>query len=339
MSIRTIKDIARQANVSYATVSRALNNKYGVKPETRERVLDVARELRYSPNAIARGLVTQQTLTLGLIIPDIENPFFPAVAGRVEDEAQRMGYSVFLCDTNWNEATETRYVQLLTERRVDGLIIAPIGQHIEEVLGDAHLPVVYMSNAPKGTERSYVVIDDKRGTYLATNHLIEAGYESIGFIGARNRSASGADRLAGYELALENAGRTVDTSLICLEEFREESGYRTIAKLIEEGQCPEAVVVENDLLALGVMNGARAYGFRIPEDLAIVGFDDIRIAGFPEVNLTTISQPKHDLGRIAVRILLDQIRGSKEESRAEHIILEPRLVVRGSSVGTPAGAG
>lgn len=332
MTSFTIKDIARAANVSYATVSRALNNKYGVKPETRERILGIAEELQYSPNAIARGLVTQQTLTIGLIIPDIENPFFPAVAGRVEDEAQKMGYSVFLCDTNWNESTEQHYVRLLTERRVDGLIIAPIGQDIEVHLVDSRLPVVYMSNAPKGTERPYVVIDDVRGSYLATTHLLEAGYARIGFIGAKNVSASGADRLSGYKLAFRAAEREVDESLICLEDFREESGYRTIVALIEEDRCPEAVVAENDLLALGVMNGARACGLRIPEDLAITGFDDIRIAGFPEVSLTTISQPKHELGRIAVRTLLEQIRPQHGDGTAQQIVLEPSLVIRGSSI-------
>ena len=202
----TIKDIAAKANISYSTVSRALNNKYGVDPGTREKVLHIADEINYLPNAIARGLVNKQTNTIGLVIPDLRNPFFPEVASGIGESAAENGYNVFLCDSNWSKEREEEYIKLLAERRVDGLIVAPIGNSIDgltAIMKDM-LPVVYVSRAPENTNHSYVVIDNVRGGFLATKHLIESGYESIGFIGATEDSATYAERYMGYQRVLNN---------------------------------------------------------------------------------------------------------------------------------------
>jgi LacI family transcriptional regulator len=331
----TIKDIAEKAAVSYATVSRALNGKYGVNPETRARIMAIANKLNYRPNAIARGLVKKQTHTLGLVIPDITNPFFPEVARGIEDGAQEAGYSLFLCNTNWEEAKEISYLGLLQEQRVDGILIAPItdrGAALERALSPS-LPLVYVSRAPHDTQRSFVTIDDSRGGYLATEHLIERGYASIGFIGAPEGSLTVDDRLEGFKLAFAKYGRQVEERYMLFGDFKRETGYNLIQRLISSGEMPRAVFAENDLLALGVIQGAREMGLAVPEDLAVIGFDDIPFASFPEVQLSTIGQPKYEMGKTAVEILIAGIEAGPRTARPDgrRVILEPELIVRKSS--------
>jgi LacI family transcriptional regulator len=336
---KTIKDIAKQVNVSYATVSRALNNKYGVKRETRERVLEAARNLNYRPNAIARGLVKRQTHSIGLVIPDITNPFFPEVARGIEDGAQAAGYNVFLCNTNWEVGRELQYLDLLIEKRVDGILIAPILARVSRMEGawQSRIPVVYVSKAPRDSANSHVVIDDVRGAFLATQHLIESGYRSIGFIGApeqlmfEGHAPAADERLKGYKLALHTSGLEEEPRFICFGDFKRESGYNIIQRWIEAGSYPRAVFGENDLLALGVMQGAKEKGLSVPRDLAVVGFDDIPLAGFPEIQLTTVFQPKYEMGKIAVEILLERINRGDRQGPNRHVILEPRLIQRASS--------
>ncbi len=331
----TIKDIAKRARVSYATVSRALNNKYGVRPETRARIREIARKMSYSPNGIARGLVKRQTRTIGLIIPDITNPFFPEVARGIEDGAQERGYSVFLCNTNWEDARERQYLELLAEKRVDGLVVAPISNVVDAVRGRQYgsIPVVYVSNAPQGTARSFVVIDNVRGAYLATRHLIDSGYRRIGFIGAVEGSLSIDERMEGYKVALRERGLAVSERYIKLGHFRQETGAAVIRGMIEEGDYPEAVFAENDLLALGVIQGVQGMGLAVPRDVAVVGFDDIPFAGFQEVQLTTVCQPKYHMGKTAVGLLLDEIGSGRPRSgAARQVVLEPELIVRKTSL-------
>lgn len=331
----TIKDIAKLANVSYATVSRALNNKRGVKGETGRKIRKIAAELDYRPNAIARGLVKKQTHTIGLIIPDITNPFFPEVARGIEDGARDSGYSVFLCNTNWEIKREILYLNLLAEKRVDGIIIAPISNQVDflEKTLRGKIPVVYVSNAPRNTKNSFVVIDSIRGGFLATRHLIESGYKSIGFIGAQEDLVNISERLEGYKLALKEYGMEIRQEQVRFGDFKRETGYRIIQRMIEIDDYPRAVFAENDLLALGVIQGVKEMGLSVPEDIAVVGFDDIPFAAFPEVQLTTISQPKYEMGKSAVEIVLAKIEKRGPETPARRIVLEPELIIRRSSRG------
>lgn len=332
----TIKDIARKANVSYATVSRALNNKRGVRETTRIKILDLASKMSYTPNAIARGLVKKQTLTLGLIIPDITNPFYPEVARGIEDGAAEGGFSIFLCNTNWERKREVHYLRLLAEKRVDGIVLAPIDNEVEAVESSmtANIPVVYVSNAPHRTQHSFVVIDNVLGGFLATEHLIRAGHRTIGFVGSTEDSLAIAERLKGYRRALKKYGLPVEKKYIQLGDFKQETGYRIVRRMIAERDYPRAVFAENDLLALGILQGVKASGLSVPGDVAVVGFDDIPFAGFPEVQLTTINQPKYEMGRKAAEILLEQIEGSTgaQPVQIRQIYLKPQLVVRKSSV-------
>lgn len=326
----TIKDIAKQAHVSYATVSRALNNKYGVNQETRNRIIKIAGDLNYSPNAIARGLVSSRSLTIGLILPDITNPYFPEIAAGIEARLQEHGYSVLLCNTNWSKEREHSYIKLLSERRVDGIIIAPVGTTIEENLQDL-LPTVFVSSAPKNSNRSSVVIDNIRGGYLATKHLIELGYESIGFIGVKNPDIVNNDRIEGYRRAFQRYGLEIDERNIKFGDFKQNTGYRVIREMIMTGDYPEAIFAENDVLAIGILHGIKDSGLRVPEDIALIGFDDISFSSYQEFQLSTIKQPKEEMGIQAADIILSEIETEATSVSPRKVILEPELVVRRSS--------
>ncbi len=220
MTAKTIKDIAKAANVSYSTVSRAVNNRPGVREATRLRVMEAAEALDYRPNGPARSLVNRKTHTIGLIIPDITNPFFPELASAIEERAQASDYSLMLCNTGWDEHKERSFITLLTERRVDGLLIAPSAHTAEELdreLLRLSLPVVYVSHAPAGTTRPYVVMDDVLGGMMAAEHLLQQGVGSIGFIGATDESVSIAGRLAGFRRACERYACSPDQQVVVLE--------------------------------------------------------------------------------------------------------------------------
>jgi len=330
----TIKDIAARAGVSYATVSRALNGKYGVSRKTREKVEVLAREMGYRPNAIAQGLVNRASMTIGLIIPDITSPFFSRMSQGIEDMMLKSGYNVFLCNSNWNPDREKDYLNNLIEKQVDGLIVSSIARHTDDIecsIPD-DLPLVYVSSYPEGTSRSYVLIDNIRGADMAVTHLISRKRRKIAFIGSDQELQSLEDRLSGYRMALERAGIRPDDSMVVLDKFRERSGYEMIRNILEGGRVtPDGVFAENDLLAMGVVQGIQDAGLRVPDDIAVIGFDDIPIASHPDIQLSTIHQPKYRIGTYAAEILLRQLEGASAERGPERISLEPELLVRGTS--------
>lgn len=329
----TIKDIARMVDCSYATVSRALNNKPGINQQTRERIMAVAQEMGYQPNAIARGLVTQRTHTLGLVIPDIVNPFFPEIARGVEDVASEHGYTVFLCNTNWNMDKENVYLKALQEKRVDGIIIKPAsdfdgfntGDH--SYLEDIQLPVVIFSGQSNTGRHSYIEIDNLRGGFIATKHLIEAGYRRIAFIGGRKSSHSNSERLKGYQMALESYDMPLVDELIVNHDFYSESGFALMEELLKLPTPPDAVFTGNDIIALGVLECLQLHRIRVPEDFGVVGFDNIIFSGYPQIQLTTIAQPKYLMGKYAAEVLLNEINGVATRGLRK-TILEPELVIR-----------
>jgi LacI family transcriptional regulator len=329
----TIKDIARIVNCSYATVSRALNNKPGINSKTRERILEVAKDLGYQPNAIARGLVMQKTHTIGLIIPDIVNPFFPEIARGVEDIASVHGYTVFLCNTNWNLEKEAVYLNALQEKRVDGIIIKPASDADSQFapghsrLDDINLPIVIFSGQSSTGRHSYIEIDNLRGGFIAAKHLIEAGYRRIAFIGGRESSHSNAERMKGYRMALTAYELPVDESLILNHDFYGESGFALMEQLLKLPEPPDAVFTGNDIIALGVLECLQRHRIRVPDDFGVIGFDNIIFAGYPQIQLTTVAQPKYLMGQHAAEILLNEISGIETDG-IKKTILEPELVIR-----------
>ncbi len=329
----TIKDIAARAGISYATVSRALNEKYGVSRETREKVKALAEEMGYRPNAIAQGLVNRTTMTVGLIIPDITNPFYPRLALGIEDRLLKAGYNVFLCNTSWNPDRERDYLNNLVQKQVDGIIISSIAHHADDIesIIPSDMPLVYVSSYPEDTERSYVLIDNIKGADMAVSHLLFRKRRRIAFIGSQQEYHSLEDRLSGYRKALKRAGIEVSEDMVVLDKFQEQSGYKIIRELLEKGTIPDGVFAENDIIAMGVVQGVQDSGYRVPEDVAVIGFDDIPIASHPDIQLSTIHQPKYRIGSYAAEILLNQLIQDPSERRTERMTLQPELIVRRSS--------
>jgi len=322
----TIVDIANRIGVSYTTVSRALNGKKGVGEKMRKRILEEAEKLGYQPNAIARGLVSKSTFTIGLIIPDITNPFFPEVARGVEDACREAGYNVFLCNSNWDRDQERSCLEALRQNRVDGIIINPNSMANVEFLEKMNIPVVYLNTRIDEGMSTYIGIDNEQGSITATEHLIECGYKRIAYVGGTVRSYSNNTRLKGYLAALEKNGIDKDSELIVNSKFETESGYEACKKLLQLQNPPDAVFAANDIIALGVMQCVQEAGLRIPEDFGIVGFDDIYASALPQIMLTTIAMPKYFLGKKAFELLLDKIHS--EEAGSAQYVIKPKLIIR-----------
>ena len=330
----TIKDIAKQLHISYATVSRALNGRYGVNEATRQKVLQAAQNLRYHPNAAARELVSKKKNTIGLILPDIENPFFPEVASNVIKTAAKYGYTVFICITDWDLDQQSAYIETLIENRIEGLIISPIEQSNEkiQVLLGPDVPVVYVSEAQQGADSSYVAIDNFRGAKEATTHLLTRGFTPIYYFGVQADKITNDERFAGYQDALKDFGIELEDKWVQMGDYFLRTGYFMIRQLINRNEIPRGVFAMNDQIALGVIQGVRELGLRVPEDVAVVGFDNIPMAAFPEIQLSTISQPKSVLGTTAMEVLYRLIQHSPE-NKPEKILLPTQLVIRESSGG------
>jgi len=330
----TIKDIAKTAGISYSSVSRALNGLKGVSEETRQKVRDIAEQMDYSPNAVARGLVQKQTGTLGLIIPDITNPFYPELARGVEERASAAGYNTFLCNTNYELEKETSYIRNLLEKRVDGIILAPISSQSNflEQRKRMPLPCVYLGNAPQDTGYSFVITDNVRGGYLAARTLIQKGYRKIGFISGNDGGWMVDERYTGFKDAMKRYNLEIKDNYVQLENWRQESGFEIINKMIHSGDYPRAIIAGNDFLAMGILQGIKSNGLKVPYDIAVIGFDDIPAASWPEINLTTIKQPKIQMGADAVDVLVALLGDERIEivSEPRRIILDPELILRGT---------
>ncbi len=331
----TIKDIAKIAGISYSSVSRALNGLKGVSEETRQRVKKIAEEMEYTPNAVARGLVQKQTGTLGLILPDITNPFYPDLARGVEERASLAGYNTFFCNTNYDLSKQESYLLNLLEKRVDGIILAPVSSQSNLFEQRKHMPVpfVYLGNTPERTKYSFVITDNVRGGYLATRTLIEKGYRRIGFISGNDEESAVGKRFTGFKEAMDRYNIEVNDNYIRLENWRLKSGYKIIKQMIDSGVYPEAVISGNDILAMGILQGIKEKGLSVPQDIAVIGFDDIPSASWPEINLSTIRQPKISMGKYAVEIILEQLQTENGEGtalKATKIILDPEFILRGT---------
>lgn len=328
----TIKDIAKEAGISYTTVSRALNGHPRVTADTRELVVSVANRLGYSPNAMARGLVQKSSQTIGIMVPDISNPYYPHVVRGVQDYMKKIGYSVFLCDTNWDEDTEMMYLKILSERRIEGLIIDPVSVQTFHNIRQRKLqfPVIFVGNKLEGDRlSSYVMVNNVKGAYMATEYLIKLGHTNIAFIGGNKNTSTNMDRYEGYRLALEDHGLQLDERLVEICDFRKESGFKAAEKIMKTGRIPTAVFAASDLLALDVMDAFEKHGYRIPEDVSVIGFDDIDFASLSKINLTTIAEPKYEIGRITAEILMNKISPDGNVV-SNQVTIEPRLVIRGT---------
>jgi LacI family transcriptional regulator len=349
----TIADVARRARVSTATVSRVLAGHGRARPETRDRVFAAARELGYRPSGVARSLRQRATRTLGLIVTDIENPFFPQLVRAVEDAARELGYAILLCNADDDPERESAYLDLLVDRWVDGVVIAAssLGGRHREWLADAQLPIVLVNSTDLEIGLSSIASDNHSGGMLAAQHLVGLGHERFGLIAAPPRNIDSPDRLAGARDALLAAGIVDDEVLVAFDEAGVGGGERAAASILGRDPRVTALVAYNDLMAIGAMRAVRAAGLRIPSDVSVVGFDNVDLSAYVDPPLTTIAQATSEMGRWAVTQLASELadrataRATGLAERMEsgaviptHVVLPVRLEIRGSTGPAPRAA-
>lgn len=328
----TIKQVAQAAGVSYTTVSHVLNDTRPVSPAARERVLAAAAALNYVPSALARSLRSQTTGTIGLIIPNNTNPYFSEVARGIEDSCYAAGYSVILCNSDEDPAKQRDYLNVLLTKRCDGLIMAALAQTDGELLRQRRVPAVFLDRAPEGLENDVVGIDNLAGGELAGRHLVALGRRRIACIsGPRDLQVSN-QRIAGMRLVLAGAGRALDPALCEVGDFSSASGYATALRLLTRPapERPDALFCCNDMMAIGALRAAAELGIAVPDQLAVVGFDDIDLTQFVHPPLTSVSQGTRTLGNITAACLLARI--AEPGRPLQQISVAPILNVRGSSL-------
>ncbi len=326
----TIYDVARRAGVSAATVSRVLNGHPTVDPALAARVQTAAEELAYRPNAVARNLRRATTTLWAVIISDIDNPFFTSLVRGVEDVAQPAGYSVVLCNSDEDPAKEARYVAAVLAEKIAGVIISPTRQpeNTKQLL-QAGTPIVTIDRVVPGASADAVLVDNERGAAEATAHLIEAGWQRIACITGPAELSTASQRLRGYQRALRAAGRSYDPEFVRYADFRELGGYAAMGSLLDGPVLPDAVFVANNMMTMGALECLTDRGLQVPEDLAVVGFDDLPWAHLVRPRLSTVAQPTYELGRTAASLLLDRIATPARPPSS--VVLSTELHVRQSS--------
>jgi DNA-binding LacI/PurR family transcriptional regulator len=324
-------------------VSRVLSGGGAARVETRERVLLAARELGYRPSGVARSLRQRATRTLGLIVTDIENPFFPELVRTVEDAAREQGYAILLCNASDDPEREAGYLELLVDRWVDGVVIAAsnLGVRHREWLLAAPLPIVLVNSVDQAIELPTIASDSVLGGRLATEHLVGLGHRLFGIVTAGERNLDAPDRLAGTRAALGAAGVLDADAHVVIDDPTVAGGQRAAAAILESHPDVTAIVAYNDLMAIGAMRAVRASDRRVPDDVSVVGFDDVDLAAFVDPPLTTIAQSTAEMGRWAVDQLTQRLGRPAalhpetepvvEAEPTAHVVLPVRLVVRGST--------
>jgi LacI family transcriptional regulator len=326
----TIYDVARQAQVSPATVSRVLNGRTTVDPVMAARVHQAMQDLDYRPNAVARNLRLSQTSLWAVIISDIGNPFFTSMVRGVEDVAQSAGYSVVLCNTDEDPEKESRYIAAVLAERMAGVIISTSGRStVISRLVEARIPVVAIDRQLRGVAIDTVLVDNVHGAELATTHLLDNGYQRVACITGPRRISTAAERLRGYQRALRARGREATDALVRYADFREEGGYRAMASLLDGDNPPDSVFATNNLMTVGAVECLVDRGIRVPDEVGVVGFDDIPWAHLVRPSLSTVSQPTYDLGRAAAGLLTERIANPSRPPST--VTLSTGLQVRDSS--------
>jgi LacI family transcriptional regulator/LacI family repressor for deo operon, udp, cdd, tsx, nupC, and nupG len=332
----TIKDIAKVAGVSHTTVSRALKEHHSISPETTERIQKLAREMGYVPSAVAQSLLAQRTHTIGMVITTAADPFIVQIVGGVEQVAQTAGYSVFLSSSHNNPEQELNVVDTFQRRRVDAIIVTSsrVGSMYSSRLDQLQVPIVLINNQEEGDYLHSVAVDDINASQLAVEHLISLGHYRIGYIGTTNRPKSNRRRLDGYRAALDQAGITFDPELIFspVAGTDMERGQLSLIPLMSARAT--AVICYNDTIAIGLLLACRDQGISVPQQLSIVGFDDIESASYVTPPLTTVRQPRFELGQRAMRMVLDLLEGQEVQDQlltCDFIARESTTVVKDKS--------
>jgi LacI family transcriptional regulator len=330
----TIRDIAEKAGVSITTVSLVLNGKeLRIASATKKKIIRIANELNYRPNQLAVGLITKKTNTIGLIVPDISNTFFGELAKGAEKKASSCAYNIILCNTNDNPDKDVEYLNILLDRGVDAVIMVPSANSADSMakkcltlMEQCQKPLVLVDRIKMGEKHTSISVDHEQGGYIATKYLIENGHTRIGCITGPLGMLNSRLRFLGYKKALKDSDIRFQAKYVEEGNYHVEDGERLAEGLFENKVT--AIFAFNDLMAYGVYKAAAKHGCRIPEDISVVGFDDLFYSGIMEVPLTTIHQPSYEIGEAAVKRIVELVKD--ENTKKEAIIFKPKLIVRNS---------
>jgi LacI family fructose operon transcriptional repressor len=325
--MNSIKDVAQKAGVSISTVSRVLSNKPYVSEDVRGRVMLAVQEMDYRPNQVARSLRSQQSTSLGLIVADVCNPFFTDVSRAVEDCAYEKGYSVFLCNSDENEKKERFYLQEMIDKNVAGVILSPTQKASENFTDlNVNLPVVVYDRSVKGMDVDTILIDNRDSAFQLTNHLIENGYKHIA--GIFCNVPTGYERRTGFEKAMARAN--LDVPQVIMTQTRTEAGYAAAKKLLNQSPRPDAIFTSDNLVLAGAMQAVNELGIKMPDEIGLVGYDDVVWMTLVNPTVTIIRQPTDQIARMAVDLIMQRIENPKRPPL--QVMLKGQLVIRGSSV-------
>jgi DNA-binding LacI/PurR family transcriptional regulator len=324
----TILDVAERAGVSKSLVSLVLRGSPRVSEEKRAAVLRAADELRYRPNAVARSLVNKRSFLIGVMLSDLHNPFFVEIVDGIEEEARTAQYSALFNTGGRTAEGESVAIETLLQLRTDGIILAsPVLPSREIRSAAATTQVVLVARPSRWPEVDSVANDDRAGARMAVGHLFELGHRTIAHIDG-GQGAGATARRAGYGDAMRSYGLDGE-SLVVRGDYTEEGGAAGVSQLLSAGSRPSAIFAANDLAAIGALHTLEKEGLRVPEDVSLIGYDNTSLAALGHINLTTIDQPRREMGATAVRLFLDRLDGSR--ARARHVLVQPRLVVRGTT--------
>jgi LacI family transcriptional regulator len=332
----SIHDVAREAGVALSTVSNALSGKDNVKESTRKKVQEAAERLGYRVSFVARSLRMQRTFTLGVLLADVSNPSSPDFLRGVEDLADREACSLLVCNTDGLLDKQLAQMRVLLDRRVDGLVL--LSQYcdpplVRELLNSG-TPFVLLQRRSRQHVDDYVGADNHEGITAAIEHLVSFGHKRIGFIRGPTESTTADERLEAYRLAVERLKLDDDPTLVIQGNYQVDGGYRAGREFLSMDKRPTAILAANDMSAIGVMNAASEAAVSIPDDLSLIGLDDIELASYAPINLTTIALQRRDMGTAAATLLMDRIR--KKRKKAKQILFPMKLVVRGSTGPVPS---
>ena len=328
----TVRDVAKLAGVSPITVSRVINNASYISQETRGRVEEAIRQLGYVPNTLARSLRLRQTNTLALVLTDITNPFWTTVARGVEDAASDAGFNVILCNTDESEVEQEKYLNVLLKKRVDGVLLVPVRCTRETVqfIQSQNVPLVVIDRHIPGVNIDSVRCDLEGGGYALVRLLLAQGHRRVAMLSGPQGVSSADDRVAGYRRALAEAGLDHQNEFIFYGEFNQQSGYEMMQKALEAGPRPTAIFAANNFITMGAFKAVRDAGLKVPEDMALVGFDDLPVDLIIDPFFTVASQPAYEMGKQATELILARVAG-QGPAECQEIILPTEIIVRRSS--------
>jgi LacI family transcriptional regulator len=334
IGMRSIKDVARLAGVSTATVSHVINKTRFVRDETTNLVLGAINKLDYQPNTLARGLRSRKTKTLGMIIPDSTNLFFAEVAQVIESAAYQKGYHIIICNTGNDAVKEMEQIEVVLAKQVDGVILISSGAATKTILKleKSKTPFVVVDREIPNLPGYFVLVDNQLGGYLATKHLVDLGHRKIGCITGPSSISTSSRRVQGFYQALRE--KDLSESIVVKGDFSLLSGTQAMDKILSSSETPSAVFVCNDMMAVGAMMSAMSHGLNIPDDLSVVGFDDIQLAKSLCPGLTTIRHPYNEIGNSTINLFLDQIHKESKQTHDDErktILLIPELIIRAST--------